>query len=91
MVSEHVYDPDWVIKPGEHLLDSMNEDGITRESAASVCGLPVETIDGVLDASVRITPGIARGLAQGTGIPDGMWLNLERIYRDGLAAGKKEI
>lgn len=91
MADPHRWDPDWVMKPGEHLQEWMDEDGITMLAAASVCGLSVDTIFGVLDASVQITPSVAKGLERGTNIPEGMWLNLERIYREGLAAGKKVI
>lgn len=91
MVDPHAWNPDWVMKPGEHLQESMDEDGVTLGAAATACGLSAETLQAVLDASVEITPPIAKGLQRGTNIPEGMWLNLERIYREGLAAGKKVI
>lgn len=82
------WNPDWVMKPGETLKDHMDEDGVTVNAVAKLCDLSPETIVGILDGSVAIDAGIACRLETGTDIPAGLWLNLQRIFNEGLAAGK---
>jgi len=83
--------PDWVIKPGETLMDWMTEGRVHPITMSGICGLPVDAIEGIIDGSVEITPEIAEGLFRGTKISAQLWLNLEKAYRDGLAAGKSEL
>lgn len=85
------WDPDWVVKPGDFLKDWIDENGMTATAVATVCDLPIETITGLLDGSVAIDAGTAGRLADGTNIPVGLWLNLQRIFNEGVAAGKKVI
>lgn len=83
------FDPDWVIAPGETLREWMEENHLHPRAAALTCGrMPLELFEGILAGEVAITPNVAEGLAR-TGIPARLWLNLERAYRLGLAAGKK--
>lgn len=85
------FDPDWVISPGETLRDWLDENGLTPRVAARACGLSPETFDGILRGTARIVPGIADKLQRGTMISARLWLNLERAYREGLAAGKTDV
>lgn len=84
----HGFDPDWCIAPGETLRDWVEENGLGRRSAATTCNMPPSMFAAILDARLPITEPIAVALAHGTGISASLWLNLERIYRAGLAAGK---
>lgn len=83
------FDPDWIISPGEILRDWLDENGLTPKPAATACGLTYDEFSEVLTGDHRIDDYIAEHLAHGTGIPARLWLNLERAYRNGLAAGKK--
>ncbi len=83
------WDPDWVIIPGATLKEWMDENGMELRALATVSGLSVETLTGILNGSVGIDAGSASRLADATSIPPGLWLNLQRIYQEGLAAGKK--
>ena len=85
------FDPDWVISPGETLREWIEENNLTVRVTATACNLPVEAVQGVVDAKTRLSPRIAVGLEQGTQIPAYLWLNLERAYRNGLRAGKKDV
>lgn len=85
------WDPDWVVKPGDFLQEWIDENGMSTSAVATVCSLPPETVAGVLEGSVAIDASIACRLADGTSIPVGMWLNLQRIFNEGVAAGKKPI
>jgi plasmid maintenance system antidote protein VapI len=85
------FDPDWVISPGETLRDWMEEHRFSVRVTATLCGLEQAIITGVLNATVPLSERTAHRLAAGTGIPAKLWLNLERAYRDGLAAGKTDV
>jgi HTH-type transcriptional regulator/antitoxin HigA len=85
------FDPDWVISPGETLREWIDENGLSVKSTATICRLRPIEIEGVLRGSRKITPRIANGLHAGTQISARLWLNLERAYRDGLAAGKRDV
>lgn len=84
------FDPDWVVKPGSILSEEMTERGISKRMVARVCGIDVAIVEGILDGTVEITDRIAIGLSR-LGCSPQLWLNLERIYRDGLARGKIDI
>lgn len=87
----HGFDPDWVIAPGRTLRDWREEHGLGPQSAATVCGrMPLTMYEAIESGKRRITKPRAEALAHGTGIPASLWLNLERIYRAGLKAGKKD-
>jgi plasmid maintenance system antidote protein VapI len=54
------------------------------------CGVDAEVIRGILTAKRRVTRKIAERFADVLGMSPQFWLNYEKIYRDGLKAGKKE-
>jgi HTH-type transcriptional regulator / antitoxin HigA len=87
------FDPDWVIAPGETLKEWMEDNRIPSASTMGVmCGrMPTELVEGILAGRTKITEPIAQGLQLGTGIPARLWLNLEGLYRKGLAAGKTPL
>lgn len=85
------WDPDWVVKPGDFLKEWIDENGMSSAAVANVCDLSPEVVEGLLNGSVAIDAGIASRLANGTSIPVGLWLNLQRIFNEGVAAGKKVI
>ena len=94
----YIFDPDWCMRPGVHLKEMLDYAGLKGaigvRMVAKLAGVKPGIIEGILDGSVKITPEIADHLATGTQplvISAQMWLNLERNYRDGLAAGKKDI
>lgn len=95
------FDPDWCMAPAVHLREWLEENGLTPATAsAAVSGsrqrhpeahAAVQLImQGVLD-KVPIDGHVADLLERVTQIPSRMWLALEHNYRDGLAAGKKDI
>lgn len=87
----YAFDPDWVVRPGATLQEWMDVAGVEMVDLASVSGLRAMTVYGILHGTVEITPTVAEGLERGTHISVDMWLNLERIYRAGLAAGKSDV
>ena len=83
------FNPDWVVHPGSTLREWREENHLPVEAAATACaGMPRDLYERVEAGDQPITPTIADALAWGTHIPATLWLNLERIFRAGLAAGK---
>lgn len=83
------FNPDWVVHPGETLREWRVENHLPSQAAAMACaGMPTFLYERVEAGAEPIDPQIAAALAHGTGISATLWLNLERIFRAGLAAGK---
>ena len=85
----HPFDPDWVVAPGETLREWRESNHLPVGAAATACArMPYQLYEQVESGDAPITPQIAKGLEWGTHIPATLWLNLERIFRAGLAQGK---
>ena len=83
------FNPDWVVHPGSVLREWREENHLPVAAAAVTCArMPVLLYLEIEDGQQPIDDKIAAALAHGTGIPATLWLNLERIFRAGLAAGK---
>ncbi len=83
------FDPDWVVEPGATLREWRESNHLSIPAAATACaGMPVALYKRIETGGERITEDIAKGLEWGTRIPASLWLNLERAFRAGLAAGK---
>lgn len=82
------FDPDWCVAPGEILTEWMEEHDMTSDTMAIACSMLRWDVDGICSGRLPIGSIRACKLAQGTGIDPQVWLNLEKAYRDGLAAGK---
>jgi plasmid maintenance system antidote protein VapI len=89
-VAERIpFNPDWVVNPGETLREWREMNHLPVSAAAIACArMPVALYTGVEAGTEPITTEIADALAYGTRIPATLWLNLERIFRAGLAQGK---
>lgn len=85
------FDPDWVLPPGEHVRDHLDEIGSSVAELVDATELPLAVVAGVLEGTEPITDEVAAALARATGVSARMWLNLETIYREGLAAGKQVL
>jgi hypothetical protein len=95
MPDAHEFQPDWTTAPAATLRAWMDEHGCTTHMLAVRCGRGETDIKASLiihDVLDRrpLLPSHAETLERGTGIPAHMWLRLERDYRDGLAAGRKD-
>lgn len=86
-MSEHEFNPDWVVHPGATLSDCMEEKGL---DAADVfdAGLTQTELRGLYAGTLDLTPEIAGKLHALTGVSVDFWLSMERVFREGLAAGK---
>lgn len=94
----YAFDPDWVIKPGDTLQEMLDESGMPGDTGyrmvSKLSGIPVPIIEKIISGEQEINDNIAECLAAGVSpllISKQFWLNLERAYREGLKAGKKEL
>ena len=84
------FDPDWVVAPGETLREWRLYNRLGIAAAATACGrMPQDFYQSIEAGTEPITEKVAEALEHGTRIPAFLWLNLERAFRNGLAAGKK--
>lgn len=81
------FDPDWVVAPGETLLEWFDELNLPV-SIAQHYGISDETLQRLFVGEQRIDEELAQRLDGMTNIGARFWLALEHNYRAGLAAGK---
>ncbi|MBZ0264062.1 HigA family addiction module antidote protein [bacterium] len=77
--------PDYAIPPGETLLESLEEHGMTQAELAKRTGMATKTINEIVKGKNALTPDTAIQLERVFGIPAQFWNNLEKNYRDTLA------
>lgn len=87
MAIEQVYDfePDFLVVPGETLLETLEELEISQAELARRTGRPLKTINGIVKGNVAITPETAIQFEKVLGVPARFWLNLESDYQEALA------
>ena len=73
------------IHPGEHLVEIMNELGITQYRLAKTMGVPPIRIHDIVHCRRSITADTALRLGQALGMTPDFWLNLQRMYDLDLA------
>lgn len=84
-------DPDWVASPGAMLAEWARDNWLTSRDAAERVGLGLVAYLDLEAGELALTAEIAEDLERGTDIKAELWLGMERIYREGLAAGKTDI
>jgi HTH-type transcriptional regulator/antitoxin HigA len=90
-VAEYVFDPDWVVTPGETLKEYLEENNLPRKLLCRQLNMTERQVSNLLTGRKQLTRPIAIRLELFTSIPATLWLNLERQYRKGLAEGKKVL
>lgn len=86
-MTRQVFDPDWVVAPGETLAEWFEAMNIPY-SVAQLYEIPERTLKGVLAGTRRIDRPLAQKLCNLTHVGAPFWLALEHNFRVGLAAGK---
>lgn len=82
--------PDYVVPPGETLLEVMESQDITQAELVKRTGRPKKTISGIINGKISITAETALQLESVLGVPASFWLNLECNYQEGLARMKEQ-
>lgn len=72
--------------PGETLTEWLEETGTTVADLARDSGLTVETVQGIVQASVALNPTTAGQLSKVTGVSAQFWLNLQHFANSGPGA-----
>lgn len=83
------FEPDFLVAPGETLLETIEELELSQSDLAKRTGRPLKTINGIIKGNIAITPETALQFEKVLGVPSRFWLNLESNYRD-LVAKQQE-
>ncbi len=79
------YIPDYVSPPGDTLLETIEDLGMSQAELARRTGRPLKTINEIIKGKTAITPETALQLELVLGIPASFWNNREQQYREALA------
>ena len=79
------FEPDYTVAPGATLQETLDEIGMSQAELAVRTNRPKKTINEIIKGKAAITPETAIQLEHVLGIPDRMWNNLERNYRERIA------
>ena len=88
--SRYSYDPDYAVPPGETLLETLEELGMTQAELAMRLELSQKHVSEIVHGKAPITHGTAIGLERATGVPAHFWNKLETNYRERLACIEDE-
>jgi HTH-type transcriptional regulator/antitoxin HigA len=83
--AESGWQPDWVVPPGEILLEALQDRDMTQSELAQRLGRPLKTVNEIIKGKAAITPETAIQLERALGTSASFWTNLETQYRDTLA------
>jgi len=81
---------DIAIPPGETLRETLDAIDLPQAELARRMGRPQKTINEIVQGKAQITPETAIQLESVLGIPAAFWNNLEKQYRETLAAIEAE-
>src|SRR5262245_37034715 len=84
------YRPETVSPPGETLLETLEQRGMTQAELAERTGRPAKTINEIIKGRAAITPETALQFERVLGVPARFWNNREQQYREYLAAKEEE-
>ncbi|MEJ8548140.1 HigA family addiction module antitoxin [Brevibacillus borstelensis] len=79
------FDPDYVVPPGETLLETIESLGMSQAELAERTGVTTKHINGIIKGKAAITPRTALQFERVLGVPATFWNNLETNYREKLA------
>jgi len=81
----YAFDPDYVIPPGETLLEVLESVGMTQSELATRMRRPKKTVNEIVKGKAMITPDTAIELEKVLGVPATFWISLENNYRIRMA------
>jgi HTH-type transcriptional regulator/antitoxin HigA len=79
------FEPDYAVAPGQTLAETLESLGMSQAELALRTGLTEVSINRIIKGVQPITAETANKLELVTGVPAGMWNNLEAQYRGQLA------
>lgn len=78
------YSPDFIVKPGETILEMLDEHAMTQKELAKRMGLTEKTVCEIIKGNSPITQKHAKSLENILELPYSFWINLQRNYDDAL-------
>lgn len=69
-----------IFPPGELIWEEAEYRGWSKSDLAVRLGMPPEEVDDLLDGTMRITPEVARKIAQAFGTSSGLWVRMDEMY-----------
>lgn len=94
MVSDALYEefiPEFIVPPGETLLETIEDLGISQTELAKRTGRPLKTINEIIKGKTRITEETSLQLEKVLGIPSSFWNTLEKNYREAIAREVEKV
>jgi addiction module HigA family antidote len=82
---QHIFEPDYAVRPGAFLEDSLEAMGISARELARRCGRSAKLIVEILSGKAPVEPETALQFEKVTDVSAAIWLNLESEYRLHLA------
>jgi addiction module HigA family antidote len=79
--------PDWTVHPGAFLDEMLDLRGMTPERLAEAAGLPLETVNGLLDGTAPVDAGIAASLGTAFDADPEFWLGSQSRYDADIERG----
>lgn len=86
----NTFAPDYAVPPGETLLETIEQLGLTQKELAQRMGRPLKTINEIIKGVAAITAETSLQLEKVTNIPAIFWNNAESNYRERLARLKEK-
>lgn len=87
---ENQFKPNYVVIPGEILLETIKELDMSQAELAKRTGRPKKTINEIIKGKTAITAETAIQFEKVFGVPANFWTNLERNYQETLARLKEK-
>ncbi len=81
MISITEFEPDYVVPPGEILMEYLDSLGMTQRDLAARTGLTAKTVNEIVQGKAPITAETALKLERVLGRPAHFWQNLESLYQ----------
>lgn len=78
------FTPDYVLPPGAHLEEKLEELGMTQAELADRTGLSRKHVNQLINAEATLSTDVAIRLERVTGMPAQLWTRLEASYRTWL-------
>jgi len=75
---------DWVSKPGDSIIDILNERCMPVAEFAKKAGLSFSEANDLIDGKIAITTELARGLEAAFGAPASFWIKRDQNYRNSI-------
>ena len=79
------------IHPGEHLMEMLEELGITQHRLARTVGVAPRRINEIVHGRRSITADTALRLGKALGMTPEFWLNLQRMYDLEVARASTDV